>query len=125
MKTKPHIIMGFFWQGEPTTAFLRQFVGEIEIDKEGKFTGHLKDELGGSTIRGEAHDNRLIFTKEYYPEAIGSEKLIFYQLSQQNFKAERNLIYGGWFGVWKIEAEKKSKKSDTSGQAVCMIFPRS
>ncbi|MDP2830501.1 MAG: hypothetical protein Q8O21_00355 [bacterium] len=51
--------MGFFWQGEEIRVYLYKFVGEIEIENDGKFQGCITDEYGGANIKGQIQDTIL------------------------------------------------------------------
>ena len=116
-----HIIMGFFWQGEEIRVYLYKFVGEIEIENDGKFQGCITDEYGGANIKGQIQDAVLEFTKKYWPESRGgSEHTILYRLSSQNNDAKK-IFHNGWRGSYKI----LSGDENDHGEASCMIFPRS
>lgn len=122
------MIYGMFWQGhidvhrgeELPTRGMHSFFGEIDLNKDGVFTGLTTDKWGDARINGNLSATALQFTKVYTRKnadagAVGAG--LQYLLKGHNIEG----VHGGWIGMYLQDGEGGGTRP--GGQAIRIIHP--
>ena len=129
-------MMGWWWAsrfstiehgsiGEGDYAAPRTFIGDIEVDDQGNFTGTMIDCHGRSAIAGKVFEEALWFEKKYSStRSGGTDKNIVYSLLASETptsmaSSAQRAVLAGWKGVYNIEGASPL----ASGEAACVMFP--